>query len=199
MTSLRAHKGARCECGVDSRHPARSDGRARASLAARRSAPPGTIRIGTSTATKMFRIQLTKINQSESHPATPAGRGTHHAPSLVQLWRSAAPTTRLDTHGMGGGRTWEGGRRNTMASTVTTTATLPPQPDPANTTMAAAEEQIRERRVWGEAQRTRRAPRDLDRPDRHAPAPFCARRARVLSLLMALDMALASTRARGTW
>lgn len=186
-------------CGVDSRHPARSDGRARASLAARRSAPPGTIRIGTSTATKMFRIQLTKINQSESHPATPAGRGTHHAPSLVQLWRSAAPTTRLDTHGMGGGRTWEGGRRNTMASTVTTTATLPPQPDPANTTMAAAEEQIRERRVWGEAQRTRRAPRDLDRPDRHAPAPFCARRARVLSLLMALDMALASTRARGTW
>ena len=100
---------------------------------------------------------------------------------------------------MGGGRTWEGGRRNTMASTVTTTATLPPQPDPANTTMAAAEEQIRERRVWGEAQRTRRAPRDLDRPDRHAPAPFCARRARVLSLLMALDMALASTRARGTW
>jgi hypothetical protein len=143
--------------------------------------------------------ELTKINQSESHPATPAGRGTHHAPSLVQLWRSAAPTTRLDTHGMGGGRTWEGGRRNTMASTVTTTATLPPQPDPANTTMAAAEEQIRERRVWGEAQRTRRAPRDLDRPDRHAPAPFCARRARVLSLLMALDMALASTRARGTW
>ena len=49
MTSLLSHKCERCECGVDSRHPARSDGRARASLAARRSAPPGTIRIGTST------------------------------------------------------------------------------------------------------------------------------------------------------
>lgn len=71
MTSLLSHKCERCECGVDSRHPARSDGRARASLAARRSAPPGTIRIGTSTATKMFRIQLTKINQSERSPRDP--------------------------------------------------------------------------------------------------------------------------------
>ena len=83
MTSLLSHKCERCECGVDSRHPARSDGRAQASLAARRSTPPGTIRIGTSTATKMFRIQLTKINQSESHPATPAGRGTANTPRPI--------------------------------------------------------------------------------------------------------------------
>ena len=99
MTSLLSHKCERCECGVDSRHPARSDGRAQASLAARRSTPPGTIRIGTSTATKMFRIQLTKINQSESHPATPAGRGTHHAPSLVRYSCGDQPPRRHDwTH-----------------------------------------------------------------------------------------------------
>ena len=80
MTSLLSHKCERCECGVDSRHPARSDGRARASLAARRSAPPGTIRIGTSTATKMFRIQLTKINQSESVTPRPRPGEEHTTP-----------------------------------------------------------------------------------------------------------------------
>ena len=91
--------------------------------------------------------------------------------------------------GLGRGKT-----RNTMASTVTPTAKLPPLPQTANNTMAAAEEQIREDACETKPSALAALPQTLtaqtDTPPLHsAPA------ARVFFSLL---MAPASTRARGT-